>query len=200
METGHPPLTFNDLSSPISLIETRRSGKPRDMVAPGPDEAQLDRILAAAMRVPDHGKIAPWRFVIVDTEKRAALANLITSAYLSEKPDAGRLELESLEQFATQAPALIVVLSTPVEGSKIPLWEQELSAGAACTTMLHAAHALGFVGSWLTGWAAFSDAVRDAFGGPGDRIAGFLFFGSPGRELEERPRPELSAIASHWAP
>lgn len=200
METGHPSLTFNDLSSPISLIETRRSGKPRDMVAPGPDEAQLDRILAAAMRVPDHGKIAPWRFVIVDTEKRAALANLITSAYLSEKPDAGRLELESLEQFATQAPALIVVLSTPVEGSKIPLWEQELSAGAACTTMLHAAHALGFVGSWLTGWAAFSDAVRDAFGGPGDRIAGFLFFGSPGRELEERPRPELSAIASHWAP
>lgn len=193
-------MTFNDLSSPISLIETRRSGKPRDMVAPGPDEAQLDRILAAAMRVPDHGKIAPWRFVIVDTEKRAALANLITSAYLSEKPDAGRLELESLEQFATQAPALVVVLSTPVEGSKIPLWEQELSAGAACTTMLHAAHALGFVGSWLTGWAAFSNAVRNAFGGPGDRIAGFLFFGSPGRELEERPRPELSAIASHWAP
>ena len=193
-------MTFNDLSSPISLIETRRSGKPRDMVAPGPDEAQLDRILAAAMRVPDHGKIAPWRFVIVDTEKRAAFANLITSAYLSEKPDAGRLELESLEHFATQAPALVVVLSTPVEGSKIPLWEQELSAGAACTTMLHAAHALGFVGSWLTGWAAFSNAVRDAFGGPGDRIAGFLFFGSPGRELEERPRPELSAIASHWAP
>lgn len=193
-------MTFNDLSSPISLIETRRSGKPRDMIAPGPDAAQLDRILAAAMRVPDHGKIAPWRFVIVDTEMRAALANLITSAYLSEKPDAGRLELESLEQFATQAPALVVVLSTPVEGSKIPLWEQELSAGAACTTMLHAAHALGFVGSWLTGWAAFSNAVRNAFGGPGDRIAGFLFFGSPGRELEERPRPELSAIASHWAP
>jgi len=193
-------LPFNDLSSPISLIETRRSGKPRDMVAPGPDAKELDRILAAAMRVPDHGKIAPWRFIVVDADKRRALADLITRAYLAEKPDAGRLELESLEQFATQAPALVVVLSTPVEGSKIPLWEQELSAGAACTTMLHAAHALGFVGSWLTGWPAFSDTVRDAFGSAGDRIAGFLFFGSPGRALEERPRPEFAAIASHWSP
>lgn len=193
-------MPFNDLSSPISLIETRRSGKPRDMVAPGPDAKELDRILAAAMRVPDHGKIAPWRFIIVDADKRRALADLITRAYLAEKPDAGRLELESLEQFATQAPALVVVLSTPVEGSKIPLWEQELSAGAACTTMLHAAHALGFVGSWLTGWPAFSDTVRDAFGSAGDRIAGFLFFGSPGRALEERPRPEFAAIASHWSP
>lgn len=193
-------MPFNDLSSPISLIETRRSGKPRDMVAPGPDAKELDRILAAAMRVPDHGKIAPWRFIVVDADKRRALADLITRAYLAEKPDAGRLELESLEQFATQAPALVVVLSTPVEGSKIPLWEQELSAGAACTTMLHAAHALGFVGSWLTGWPAFSDTVRDAFGSAGDRIAGFLFFGSPGRALEERPRPEFAAIASHWSP
>ena len=78
------------------------------------------------------------------------------------------------------------------------LWEQQLSAGAACTTMLHAAHALGFVGSWLTGWAAYSDTVRDAFGSPQDRIAGFLFFGSPGRPLDERPRPEFSAIVSHW--
>lgn len=193
-------MTFNDLSSPISLIESRRSGKPRDMIAPGPDAAQLDRILAAAMRVPDHGKIAPWRFVIIDPDKRAAFATLLTSAYRTEKPDAGRLELESLEQFATQAPSLVVVLSTPVGGSKIPLWEQELSAGAACTTMLHAAHALGFVGSWLTGWPAFSDTVRDAFGGPQDRIAGFLFFGSPGRELEERPRPEFATVASHWTP
>ena len=192
-------MTFNDLTSPITLIETRRSGKPRDMIAPGPDAAQLDRILAAAMRVPDHGKIAPWRFVVIDSDKRIALAALLTTTYRAEKPDAGRLELEAVEQFSIQSPALVIVLSTPVEGSKIPLWEQQLSAGAACTTMLHAAHALGFVGCWLTGWPAYSDAVRDAFGGKGDRIAGFLFFGSPGRPLDERPRPEFDAIASHWA-
>ncbi len=191
-------MALNDFTSPIALIETRRSGKPRDMIAPGPDAAQIDRMLAAAMRVPDHGKIAPWRFVVIEADQRDALATLLTSAYGAEKPDAGRLELDSLEQFAKQSPSLIIVLSCPVEGSKIPLWEQQLSAGAACTTMLHAAHALGFVGSWLTGWPAYSDAVRDQFGGPKDQIAGFLFFGSPGRLLEERPRPEFDAIVSRW--
>lgn len=191
-------MTFNDLSSPIRLIETRRSGKPRDMIAPGPDPAQLDRILGAAMRVPDHGKLAPWRFIVVDADKRDALAGLLVRAYRAEKPDAGRLELEAMEQFARQSPALVVVISTPVAESKIPYWEQQLSAGAACMTMLQAAHALGFVGSWLTGWAAYSEAVRDAFAGTGDRIAGFLFFGSPGRPLDERPRPLFGEIVSHW--
>lgn len=191
-------MTFNDLTSPIRLVETRRSAKPRDMVEPGPDPAQLDRILGAAMRVPDHGKLAPWRFVIVRPDGREALARLLVTAYRAEKPDAGRLELESMEQFATQAPALVVVLSAPAADSKIPLWEQQLSAGAACMNMLHAAHALGFSGCWLTGWPAYSEAVRDAFGGPGCRVAGFLFFGSPGQPLKERPRPEFDAIVSHW--
>lgn len=191
-------MTFNDLTSPIRLIETRRSAKPRDMVEPGPDPAQLDRILGAAMRVPDHGKLAPWRFIVVDADKRDALASLLVTAYRAEKPDAGRLELEAMEQFARQSPALVIVVSTAVTDSKIPLWEQQLSAGAACMTMLQAAHALGFVGSWLTGWAAYSDVVRDAFAGPADRIAGFLFFGSPGRALVERPRPTFGEIVSHW--
>ncbi len=191
-------MTFNDLSSPISLIETRRSGKPRDMIAPGPGRAELDRILAAAMRVPDHGKIAPWKFVIIDADQRDALASFLTDTYRHEKPDAGRLELESLEQFSKQSQSLVVVISCPVEGSKIPRWEQELSAGAACMTMLNAAHALGFVGCWLTGWAAYSPTVRDAFAGPDDRIAGFLFFGSPGRPLDERPRPDFNTIVHRW--
>ncbi len=189
---------FNDLSSPISLIETRRSGKPRDMIAPGPGRADLDLILAAAMRVPDHGKIAPWRFVIIDADQRDTLASLLMDAYRREKPEAGRLELESLEQFSKQAQSLVVVISCPTEGSKIPRWEQELSAGAACMTMLYAAHALGFVGCWLTGWAAYSPTVRDAFAGSDDRIAGFLFFGSPGRPLDERPRPDFNDVVRRW--
>jgi len=191
-------LTFNDLTYPISLIETRRSGKPRDMIEPGPDSAQLDRILAAAMRVPDHGKLAPWRFVVIDSDKREAFATILRAAYLEEKPEAGRLELEALEQFATQSPTLVIVVSAPASDSKIPLWEQQLSAGAACTMMLHAAHALGFVGSWLTGWPAYSKTIEREFGGAGDRIAGFVFMGSPGRSLSERPRPEFEAVVSHW--
>ncbi len=191
-------MVFNDLGSPIRLIETRRSAKPRDMVGPGPDPSQLDQILGAAMRVPDHGKLAPWRFIVVDADNRNALASLLVEAYRAEKPDAGRLELEAMEQFAKQSPTLVIVVSTPVADSKIPLWEQQLSAGAACMTMLQAAHALGFVGSWLTGWAAYSDVVSEALAGPHGRIAGFLFFGSPGRPLEERPRPSFDEIVSHW--
>ena len=191
---------FNDTSSTIALLHTRRSGKPRDMIAPGPNSEQLDAIMRAAVRVPDHGKLAPWRFVIVGDDQRDALAELLTSAYRAEKPDAGRLEIESLVQFAHQAPTLVVALSSPVEGSKIPLWEQQLSVGAACMTLLSAAHALGFVGSWLTGWPAYSDAVRDAFGTSHERIAGFMFIGTPGRALEERPRPNFSDVVTTWSP
>ncbi len=142
-------------------------------------------MIAIAARTPDHGKLAPWRFVIVDD--RAALATLITDAYRAERPQAARTEIESLEQFAHQAPALVVVLSSPSTTSHIPRWEQELSAGAATMNLLHAAHAMGFAGGWLTGWPTFSDVVRDAFGGPHERIAGFVFLGTPGRPLDERP-------------
>ncbi len=191
---------FNNISTPIALLHTRRSGKPRDMIAPGPDAAQLDQILRAAIRVPDHGKLAPWRFVVVGTDQRDALAALLVNAYKAEKPQAGRLEIEAMEQFARQAPTLIVALSSPVAESKIPLWEQQLTVGAACMNLLTAAHALGFVGSWLTGWPAYSDAVRDAFGSPDERIAGFFFIGSPARALEERPRPEFEAVVRQWTP
>lgn len=189
---------FNDTRTPLALLQTRRSGKPRDMIEPGPDDAQLRAILGAAIRVPDHGKLNPWRFVIVGKDQRARLSDLLTSAYRAEKPDAGRLEIEAMDQFARQAPALVVVISAPIAGSKIPLWEQELSAGAACMMLLTAAHASGFVGGWLTDWPGYAQAVRDAFGGPGERIAGFIFIGSPARALEERPRPNYDSVVKNW--
>ncbi|WP_183956508.1 nitroreductase family protein [Sphingobium fontiphilum] len=189
---------FNDTSSPLALLRSRRSGKPRDLAAPGPDDAQLRAMLEIATRTPDHGKLAPWRFVIVGADQRDALAELLERAYRAEKPDAGRLEIEAMHQFAHQAPSLVVALSAPVEPSKIPLWEQQLSAGAAVMNLLHAAHAMGFAGGWLTGWPSFSDMVRDAFGKPSERIAGFVFIGTPSRPLEERPRPEYDDVVSNW--
>ncbi len=189
---------FNDLSTPLSLLQTRRSGKPRNLTSPGPDADQLRRILEIAMRTPDHGKLAPWRFVIVPPDKRQALADLLANAYRAEKPDAGRLEIETMYQFAHQAPTLVVGLSSPVEGSKVPLWEQELSAGAAIMNLLQAAHAMGFNAGWLTGWPAYNDDVRDAFGRPGERIAGFVFIGTSDKPLEERPRPDYDKIVSIW--
>ncbi|MFN5759205.1 MAG: nitroreductase [Sphingomonadaceae bacterium] len=191
---------FNDTTTPISLLLSRRSGKPRDMIAPGPDAAQLETILTAASRVPDHGKLAPWRFVTLAADQRNALADLLVSAYQAEKPEAGKLELDAMVQFAHQAPSLVVVLSSPVVGSKIPLWEQELSTGAACMQLLNAAHALGFVGGWLTGWPTYSARVRDAFGTGDEHIAGFVFLGSPSKALEERPRPNLSDVVRAWQP
>lgn len=191
---------FNDISSPLALLQTRRSGKPRDLVAPGPDESQLRTILEVAMRTPDHGKLAPWRFVVVGADQRDALAALLESAYRAEKPDAGRLEIEAMHQFAHQAPTLVVALSSPVAGSHIARWEQELSVGAAIMNLLHATHALGFAGGWLTGWPSYNDVVRGAFGGPTEKIAGFVFIGTPSRALSERPRPDYDSVASYWTP
>ena len=191
---------LNDLSSPLSFLQTRRSARPRDLVAPGPDEAQMEAILTIAARVPDHGKLHPWRFVHVPAEARDAFAVLLDRAYREERPEPGRLEIEANERFAHQAPTLIVALSSPVVPHKIPLWEQQLSCGAACLGLLAGAHALGFAGGWVTGWAAYSDTVRDAFGSPDERIAAFIFLGTPGGPLEERPRPELAEFASKWVP
>jgi len=191
---------FNDRSSLLSHLATRRSGKPRDMIAPGPSDAELSAIVDLAARTPDHGKLAPWRFVTVATDQRDALANVIVSAYRAERPEAGRLEIEAMEQYARQAPALVVALFSPRESATIPAWEQELSVGAACMNLLHAVHAHGYVGGWLTGWPAYSEAVRDAFGTNPEKIAGFLFIGSPSRPLDERPRPAPGAVLTRWTP
>ena len=191
---------FNDRTSTLSLLETRRSGKPREMIAPGPSAEELERILGIAARTPDHGKLFPWRFVVVEADQRAALAGLLAAALPESDPDALPAHYAKAEEFAHQAPSLVVVVSSPTAGHKIPLWEQELSSGAAAMNMLIATHALGFVGGWITGWAAYSERVRAAFCTPGERIAGFLFLGTPGVELEERPRAPLATVVRRWVP
>ena len=170
------------------------------MIAPGPSEAELEQILTIAARTPDHGKLFPWRFVIVGSEQRGALADLLADALPESDPLAGPAHFQKALDFAHQAPSLVVLVSAPIAGHKIPEWEQILSVGAAGMNLLTAAHALGFVGSWITGWAAYSERVRSAFCGPGERIAGFMFLGSPSIELQERPRAPLTAVARPWIP
>jgi nitroreductase len=189
---------FNDLASPLALLRTRRSARPRDLVAPGPDAAELRDILTLAMRVPDHGKLHPWRFVHVARERREAFAALLDKAYREDNPAPGRLELEANERFARQAPELIVALFSPTEGHKIPVWEQQLSCGAACFNLELAALAKGYAVGWVTGWAAYSPMVLAAFGQPHERIAGFIFLGSLEAGLEERMRPEYDEVVSEW--
>ncbi len=189
---------FNDLSTPLSFLATRRSGKPRDMVEPGPGPVEMQRIFEIAMRTPDHGKLAPWRFVTVTKQQRDVFSEMLQSAFRAERGMPDGEEIGAIRQFAHQAPALVVALHSPMENAKIPAWEQELSTGAACFNLLAAAHAHGFVGGWLTGWAAYSEAVRDAFGAAPERIAGFIFLGTPDGELKERPRPEFGEVVSEW--
>ncbi|HEX4738612.1 MAG TPA: nitroreductase [Allosphingosinicella sp.] len=193
---------LNDLSSTLSLLATRRSGRPRDLVAPGPDADQLRRILEIGMRSPDHGKLAPWRFIHVAKARRDDFHALLEHAYRAGKEEEpGRLELEAVHRFAHQAPELIVLVSSPVEGTKIPQWEQELSCGAAGMNILLSTHAMGFAGGWVTGWAAYSEEVRRGLGLQGqERIAGFLYLGTPGVPLEERARPAFDDVVHEWAP
>jgi nitroreductase len=193
---------LNDLSTTLSLLATRRSGRPRDLAAPGPDADQLRRILEIGMRSPDHGKLVPWRFLHVAKARRDDFQAMLERAYRSGKEDEpGRLELEAVHRFAHQAPELIVLVSSPVEGTKIPIWEQELSCGAAGMNLLLATHALGFAGGWVTGWAAYSEEVRCSLGLQGqERVAGFLFLGTPGVPLEERQRPIYDDVVHEWEP
>ena len=191
---------LNDLSTPLSLLESRRSAKPRELVGPGPTPAELERILGIAARIPDHGKLSPWRFVTVGDDQRAKLAQLLRSALAREDPEATPAHHEKAEQFAHYQGSLVVLVSAPVPDHKIPAWEQQLSCGAAGMNLLLGAHALGYVAGWVTGWQAYSEAVNDAFCEPGERIAGFNFIGRPGHSIEERPRPALEAVIRDWQP
>ena len=191
---------LNDRSSILSLLETRRSAKPRDLVGPGPTAAELERILTIAARTPDHGTLTPWRFVTVADEQRDAFAKLLQRALAEENPAATDAHRQKEQDFAHYAGQLVVLVSAPTPDHKIPLWEQELSCGAAGMNLMLAAHALGFVPGWVTGWRTYSERVRRAFCGRGERIAGFVFIGHPGRELEDRARPALSEVVREWRP
>jgi nitroreductase len=191
---------LNDRSSILSLLETRRSGKPRELVGPGPTAQELERILAIAAHVPDHGKLHPWRFVTVADDQRDAFGALLRQALVEHDPRATLAHHDKEDEFAHYAGQLVVLVSAPVADHKIPVWEQELSCGAAGMNLLLAAHALGYVAGWVTGWRTYSERVRRAFCEPGERIAAFIFIGQASRDLEERPRPALAEVWKRWQP
>ena len=195
-----PSAMLNDRTSLLSLLETRRSATPRELIGPGPTAAELERMLTLAARTPDHGKLHPWRFVTIAEDQRNAFEVLLREALAEDDPCASVAKHQKEHEFAHYAGQLVVLISAPVRDHKIPVWEQELSCGAAGMNLLHAAHALGYVAGWVTGWRAYSERVRNAFCGSGERIAGFIFIGHAARELEERPRPALADVAKAWEP
>lgn len=193
-------MTFNDLSSPLAYLSTRRSARPRDMEGRRPDIAEMKEFVKIAARSPDHGKLAPWRFTIVTDDRRAAFRSLLERAFRDANPDARPSSVEAACQMAAYDAALIVASFQPAASPKIPLWEQELSCGAAVMNLCHAANASGYVCGWVTGWASTDPMTTAEFCEDGGRIAGLLFIGSSGTALEERERPDPGDVVREWKP
>ena len=181
----------------LGLLLTRRSGSAKAMKEPGPPKKQLAEILQAAARAPDHGKLFPWRFIVFEGKARARAGDILAEVMEAEGERAKQVE-EERERFL-RAPVVVAVVSAAREQHKIPVWEQELSAGAVCQNMLIAATAAGFVANWLTEWYAYHPVVKERLGlKAGERIAGFIYIGTAKDELEERPRPEMEKIVSFF--
>lgn len=193
-------MSLNDRSSLLSHLKTRRSAKPEELNEPGPSRALLAEILEIAARTPDHGALCPYRFVIIDRDQRDAFAALLGEAIIRNDADAHDAKIAKSLRRAHLAPWLILLISSPIPDHKIPVWEQELCCGAVGMNLLHAVHAHGFAGSWITGWAAYDGLVHDAFCREGERIAGFFYIGTALGEAQERTRPTLDDLVSNWSP
>jgi nitroreductase len=181
------------------FLKTRRSTAIKNLAEPGPSASQIEEMLGAAARVPDHNKLAPWWFVVFEGDARAKFGAVLKKAYLHEDKDAAEAKLELEAERFLRAPLVIAVISRIKEG-KAPQWEQILSAGAAAYNLCLAANAMGFGSNWVTEWTAYNPVVRDALGcDERDNIAGFVYIGTAKEKAEERERPALGDIVNHWA-
>ena len=187
------------MNATIELLRRRRSLPPQGMTGPGPGPGEIETLLTIASRVPDHGKLTPWRFLIFEGAARDRVGAIAARLLETDDPaitDARRQA--ELTRFS-RAPLVIGVISRAAPHVKIPEWEQVLSAGAVCMNLAIAANALGYVTAWLTEWCAYDRRFCDAIGvGGGEKIAGFIHIGSPNMVSEDRPRPALSAVVSRF--
>ena len=184
----------------LALLLKRRSAKAAMLSEPGPTPVQLETILTAASRVPDHKKLEPWRFILFEGEARAAFGRVLLKACQAEEkeiPSAARLETERTRLL--RAPTVIAVISRVTPNPGAPEWEQILSCGAACFNLCVAANALGFGTCWITEWYSYSAAVRAALAlASNERIAGFVYIGTARDTQPDRDRPQLANIVTRW--
>jgi nitroreductase len=181
----------------FELLTTRRSVKPMELSGPPPTAAERDALLTVASRVPDHGKLVPWRFVVFEGDARLHAGDAIAEAFLSDHPDATAEQIEFEKRRLARAPLVVAVVSRAAPHIKIPEWEQVLSAGAAAMNLVLAAHALGFAANWITEWYAYDRRVCAALRlADHEKIAGFIHIGRPAHPPEDRPRPALADIVT----
>ncbi|MDP4594645.1 MAG: nitroreductase [Beijerinckiaceae bacterium] len=183
----------------LELLKTRRSVPVLAMSGPGPDAEQLNTLLTIATRVPDHGKLCPWRFILFEGDSREKAGQTLARRFKALNPDATQAQIEIEHKRLLHAPLIIAVVSRSMPHGKIPEWEQILSAGAVCMNLVTAANAMGFVTSWLTQWYAYDPETRAAFGvAAEEKIAGFIHIGRKDIPNEDRPRPDLDTLVSRF--
>src|SRR3954462_7725477 len=193
------PNRKNLVPDTIDFLKTRRSVKPREMSGPGPSPAELETILTVGSRVPDHRKLAPWRFIVFEGDARARAGEVIAEVFPRKNPNAQTAEVEQEKRRLSDAPLVIGVVSFTRPHPKVPAWEQELSAGASAMNIVTAATALGYGACWLTGWFAFDRDVLEGLGLKADeKLAGFIHIGTASNSTEDRPRPALSEIVTRF--
>lgn len=183
----------------IDLLLTRRSTRILDFAEPGPDPQELETLLTIAARVPDHGKLAPWRFIVLKGDGRARAGAALANVLAQKEPDAGEKRMaDELKRFE-RAPLVIVVVSRAAPHVKIPEFEQLLSSAACAQNLLVAAAALGYGATWLTEWPAYDAEARAALGlSEAERITGFVYVGTALQKLEDRPRPALDTVVTYF--
>jgi nitroreductase len=185
----------------IDLLLSRRSVSANALGEPGPSSAEVEMMLRAASRVPDHKKLAPWRFILFQGEARAAFGKLLAEACRAEEKDPGAFRLENEAKRFLRAPLVIAAISRVMPNAAAPEWEQILSAGAACQNLILAANALGYGTQWITEWCAYSEGVGRALDlAENERVAGFVYIGTAKEKPEERGRPALAEIVTAWSP
>lgn len=197
---SNPSPVFAPTPEALALLLRRRSVPARDLGLPGPSADQLRTLLTAAARVPDHGRLCPWWFLVLEGDARAQAGAILRAAWAARDPAPvpAKCDLEA-ERFSL-APVVVGVIARPRPG-KHPVWEQTLSAGAVCQTLCAAATAMGFGAHWVTGWYAYDEAVRAGLGlDARDTVAGFIHLGTPTAAPEERERPDLDSILTLWRP
>jgi nitroreductase len=185
----------------IDLLLARRSVSANSLAEPGPSASELELMLKAASRVPDHKKLVPWRFLLFQGEARAEFGKVLAEVCRAEEDDPGAFRLENEAKRFLRAPLVIAVVSRVVKNPAAPDWEQILSAGAACQNLIVAATALGYGAQWITEWCGYSQGVRKALRlADNERVAGFVYIGTPKEKPEERERPTLADIVASWRP
>jgi nitroreductase len=190
---------LNDTSSVLGFLRSRKSGSAKAMGGPGPDAAQVADILEIAVRAPDHGKLAPWRFIIFEGAARASIGDAFAARWNALHPDHGEASLAFQRGLFLRAPLVIAVVSRAAPHGKIPEFEQLMSAGAVAYNIGLASAAMGFHSQWQSDWVAYDEGAMAAMGlAPAERIAGLIYIGTSSAPLEDRPRPDAAALTTRW--